>query len=188
MVILCLLITLLCLITICPLSSCFVIVCSRYHISSLHLTGCTYYLTVLLFYLFGCTFHLVLLSSIVCSYLTHFLAQTQKTKKICPKENSLYSGKWNFQALILKNFLYFLIFQEVTFQVPKIKKIRPEKISFVSGNRNPEKISYISGNGNPKILFIFQGVTFWSKKKKRKKAKQKQKQKTLLKTFLYFRR
>ena len=31
-----------------------------------------------------------------------------KNKKIHPEKNSLYFGKWNFIALALKNFLYFL--------------------------------------------------------------------------------
>ena len=43
------------------------------------------------------------------SYLVHFLAQARKIK-VYPPKNSLYFGKWNFLALILKNFLYFLIF------------------------------------------------------------------------------
>ena len=67
-------------------------------------------------------------------------------------------GKWNFLALVLRNFQYFrkrepqngnpkkcLIFQEVTFQAGKNKKIPPpspprKKNSYISENRNPEKI------------------------------------------------
>ena len=33
-------------------------------------------------------------------------------EKETPKKKSLYFKKWNFLALVLKNFLYFLVFQE----------------------------------------------------------------------------
>ena len=52
----------------------------------------------------------------------------------------LYFAKWNFLALIVGNFLYFL----------------KESFSHISGNRNPEKISYILGNGT----FLY----FWKRK------------------------
>ena len=62
------------------------------------------------------------------------------------------------------NIKKFLIFQEVTFQAQKIKKIHNEKISYISRTGNLEKtsyifseesFSYILGNGNPeKMLYI----------------------------------
>ena len=42
------------------------------------------------------------------SYLVHFLSPNSKNKKNPPEKNSLYLGKWNFLALILRNLLYFL--------------------------------------------------------------------------------
>ena len=48
--------------------------------------------------------------------------------------------KWNFAAVILKNFLYFPIFRE---------KNPPQKIYIYI---------YISGNGNPKKLLILQEI------------------------------
>ena len=57
-------------------------------------------------------------SNIYC-YRTELLSPSwKKEKKIHYKKNSLYFGKWNFMALILKNFLYFL---------------------YISGNGNMEK-------------------------------------------------
>ena len=56
-------------------------------------------------------------SSIFRGYLTHFSAETRKTKKklfwknflyFSKKRKFLYFGKWNFLALRLKTFLYFL--------------------------------------------------------------------------------
>ena len=62
-----------------------------------------------------------------------------------PKKSFLYFGEWNFL-------------------------VRPEKISYISGNKKPEKISYIflkesfsyiSGNGYPeKIIYIAGNGTF----------------------------
>ena len=82
------------------------------------------------------------ISSIILSYLTHFEAQGRK---------------WDFLALIFKNFLYFLkrkllIYQEM-------------ELFYISGNGNPEKVSDIFSkesfllyfrNGHPKIFFTFQ--------------------------------
>ena len=89
---------------------------------------------------------------------------------------SLYFRKWNFLALILKNF----------------RQWKPQKISYTSGNKNLEKISYIfskesffkfqetktppppkkifyiSGNKNPRNLLMFLGVTFLARKVKKK--------------------
>ena len=55
-------------------------------------------------------------------------------------------------------------------KLEKIKIIRPEKISYISGKGKPEMISfifskescfYISGNGNPeKVLYNSGNVTF----------------------------
>ena len=64
-------------------------------------------------------------------------------------ELSYISGNGNPKKLFM--------FQEVTFQVKKIKTMNPEKIYYILGNRNPPKIyfifskesfSYIPGNRN----------------------------------------
>ena len=49
-----------------------------------------------------------LIRSILQGYLVHFSTQTRKIKKIHLQKISYISGKWNFLALILKNFSYFL--------------------------------------------------------------------------------
>ena len=87
-------------------------------------------------------------SSILWSYLVHFLGPSSKNKKIQLEKNSLYFGKWNFLALILKNFLIFLIFWEM---------------------ETPKKISYISGNENPKKRLIFRKWNFSAQSWKTKK-------------------
>ena len=38
--------------------------------------------------------------------------RSKNKKKIHPEKNSLHFRKWNFLALISKNFLYFVIFRE----------------------------------------------------------------------------
>ena len=120
--------------------------------------------------------------------LVQFSALDWKIKKIHPEKNSLYLRKWNFLALILKKFLYFLKRKlfiyfwkwNPAFFSPssKNKKIHPENISHTSGNGNLEKtyhifskenFSYISGNGNPKKFLIVQETE-------------------TIKTFLYFRK
>ena len=68
------------------------------------------------------------------SYLAHFLSPSPKNKKTRPKENFVYFQKWNFLALILRNFLYFALFQE----------------------RENSKISLYFGKQKPKKLLIFQ--------------------------------
>ena len=73
-------------------------------------------------------------SGIFQSYLAHFLTPSPKNKKIQPKENFVYFQKWNFLALILRNFLYFALFQE----------------------RENSKISLYFGKQKPKKLLIFQ--------------------------------
>ena len=57
-------------------------------------------------------------SNIYCHPTELLSPSWKKEKKIHYKKNSLYFGKWNFMALILKNFLYFL---------------------YISGNGNMEK-------------------------------------------------
>ena len=93
-----------------------------------------------------------LIRSILQGYLVHFSTQTRKIKKIHLQKISYISGKWNFLALILKNFSYFLKRKLFSY----FRKQKPEKISYIfskescsyiSRNRNPENISYVSGNG-----------------------------------------
>ena len=119
------------------------------------------------------------------SHLAHFPAQAQKSKIYLFPKNSLYFRKWNFLALILKNFLYFLerklflYFLKIDFpyiflnetlhfshQAQEIKEIHPRRMFYTSGNGNPEKIyyifpkeqlSYISGNGKPEFFFFVLG-------------------------------
>ena len=108
----------------------------------------------------------------------HFSAQARKKKQTRSKKvlifflkRSLCFGKWNFLALRLKQFLYFLkkeavlIFRETelfkktsyisegNFLSSKNKKTHSEKMSYISGNGTffaPSlKNSYISG-GNLK--------------------------------------
>ena len=65
----------------------------------------------------------------------------------------LYFEKWNYLALILKNFLYF------------IQRI----FSSISGNENPPKM-FVPGNGNPKKTYI-SGSNFLSLKNKKTHSK-----------------
>ena len=52
-------------------------------------------------------------SSGIKGHLAHFLNPSpKKIEKRHLEKKFLYFGKWNFLALLLKNFLYFLIFQE----------------------------------------------------------------------------
>ena len=46
------------------------------------------------------------LSHISGNRILYFLSPSPKTKKITPKKSSLYSRKWNFLALILKNLIF----------------------------------------------------------------------------------
>ena len=81
-------------------------------------------------------------------------ARAQKTK------NSLYFGKWNFLALILKEFIYFQKWNPSLFSPSsKNKKIHPEKISESSGNGSPVKTSYIFSK---KAVLIFQETFYIS--------------------------
>ena len=85
------------------------------------------------------------------------------------RKNSLYFGKWNFLALILKNFRKrkprknFIIFQEtgtlkklLIFWEVELFSVHPEKISYTSGNGDFERILYISGNGT--FLYFRKGI------------------------------
>ena len=67
--------------------------------------------------------------------MSPFQAQVQKIKKIHPKENSLYFEKLNSLTLILKNFLYFLLFSKWNFLTqalpPKTKKFSQGKSFFL---------------------------------------------------------
>ena len=60
-------------------------------------------------------------------------------------------GKWNFLALILKDFLYFL----------------KRKLCYISENGNSEKIPYILGNGTFFYFRKLQEVTFRARKMKK---------------------
>ena len=89
------------------------------------------------------------------------LGPSSKKKKNTPKKiNSLYFRKWNFLALILRNFKEWkppqkiLVFREMKLFDSTIKKS--------SGNGNPEnKSPYISGNENHKETFyIFRNGNF----------------------------
>ena len=82
-----------------------------------------------------------------------FQPKPPKIKKICPKNNCLYFGKWNFLTLRLKNFLYFLKKAPRIFQ-PKLKKIKknpPRKkfLIFQEMELLRSNIKKNSGNGNP---------------------------------------
>ena len=91
-----------------------------------------------------------LIRSILQDYLVHFSTQA---RKIDLQKISYISGKWNFLALILKNFSYFLkrtlfLYFRKTETPKKISYIfSKESCSYISRNRNPENISYVSGNG-----------------------------------------
>ena len=69
----------------------------------------------------------------------------KKTKNIHLKKKSLYFGKRNFLALILKESFSSIFSNETLhFSLPahKIKEINPRKISYTSRNENPKKPSY----------------------------------------------
>ena len=116
-------------------------------------------------------------------------------KKIPSKKNSYIFRKWNFLALILRYFWYFLKinlslyfwkWNFLVFHEPET----PQKFSyFTKWNffafqkiETLIKIIYISGNRNPKKLLIFLGAQLSELKKK---IKIKIKKKTL-KKFLIF--
>ena len=98
-----------------------------------------------------------------------------------PQKDSLYFSKWNFLAVVLENFLYFLIFLETETQkkiliLQKTEAIKEllvflemelfspssknkiknpsQKISYIFSK---ESCSYISGNENPEKIFFISG-------------------------------
>ena len=91
------------------------------------------------------------------------LGPSLKNKKNSPQKNSLYFKKGDFLALILKNFLHLLIFQETK----TLKK-------------NP----YISGNRNPKKLLIFLEIEFFNPSSKNINIIRPQKIRYILGNFL----
>ena len=129
-----------------------------------------------------------------------FRPNHKKQKNIHPEKDSLYFGKWDFLALILKN--SYISGNEIlhfSFLNQKIKKIRAKKIFYASGNENLEKKFLFSkkkaflifwktetlkkflifqGTEAPKELPIFHEVTFRAQEIKS----------PLLKSFLYFRK
>ena len=92
-------------------------------------------------------------------------------------KNSLYFGKLNFLALILRNFLHFLK-----------RKLQKMELLYILGNRNPPKflifketeLVYISGNGTLKNSVYF--------RRELPSSKNKNKKTPLLWSFLYFRK
>ena len=107
-------------------------------------------------------------SSIICSSVAHLLSPSSKNKKSPLWKSSyifLYFRKWKFLALIIKKFLYFLIFWETE----TLKKIP------------------ISGSANPNKLLLFQEMKLFSPSSKNKKIHSEKVSNTLiLKSFLYF--
>ena len=94
----------------------------------------------------------------------HFLSPSPKNKqtnkqKSSPQKNSLYFGKLNFLALVLKMFLYFLMFQEMEtlkgflwnmnlFRPPRQKKLHPEM-----DLSNSKIIKFLIFSGNETLHF-----------------------------------
>ena len=104
----------------------------------------------------------------------------KKTKNIHLKKKSLYFGKRNFLALILKESFSSIFSNETLhFSLPthKIKEINPRKISYTSRNENPKKPSYKlllhlrkqnPRNGNSKKASYISGGNLQSPKNKQK--------------------
>ena len=94
----------------------------------------------------------------------HFLSPSPKNKqtnkqKSSPQKNSLYFGKLNFLALVLKMFLYFLMFQEMEtlkgflwnmnlFRPPRQEKLHPEM-----DLSNSKIIKFLIFSGNETLHF-----------------------------------
>ena len=122
----------------------------------------------------------------ICSYLTHFPAQAQKKKKINPEKNSLYIRKWNFLALIIKKFLYFL-------KIKLFSYFHKRKLFLYFWKWNPALFS--PGSKNKKI-HPRENFLYFRKGKPRKNYLHFLKRKLLLcfgkreprKIFLYFRK
>ena len=145
----------------------------------------------------------IIVSSILCCYLAHFMPNLEK-QRFNLKKNSLCYGKWNFLALVLENGLYFLIFWEKEtprngnpkklFIYPEMKpctfsaqsrktKIHPEKfLLFREMELSHSKIKKLFMLSQKKAYLIFPGVepcTF------RAKAGKKKLLYTNIKTFLF---
>ena len=78
----------------------------------------------------------------------------KKQKSSSPDKNSSYLGKWNFLALILKNWLYFQKWNHALFGLnPKNVSLKnpAEKISCIFSK---ESFSYTSGNGFLYSVFL----------------------------------
>ena len=104
----------------------------------------------------------------------YFYFRKQNPSLLKPKETikkSLYFGKWNLLALLLKSFLYFFwnATQHVSAQALKIKKPPRENFLYFR-KRKPwktfsyflkKKHSYVLGNRNLKKFLIFQEKKFF---------------------------
>ena len=93
---------------------------------------------------------------------------SSKNEKNPPRKNSLYFRKWSFLAVILKHFLYFLIFLEMEPFSSSLKnknKFTPKKFLIFWEMELPN--SNIVGSRNFKKLLIFPEVTFWDQKMKK---------------------
>ena len=116
-------------------------------------------------------------SSGIKGHLAHFLNPSpKKIEKRHLEKKFLYFGKWNFLALLLKNFLYFLMFQEsetpqkfFIFQETETLKsfLYFRKCNFLSPSPKNQK------NARWKKFLIFTEIkpcTFPSKLEKQKKS------------------
>ena len=96
-----------------------------------------------------------------------------------PQKDSLYFSKWNFLALVLENFLYFLIFLETETQKKILIFQQTESLKellvfwemelFSPSSKNKKKYTpknflyflkrklYISGNRNAEKIFFISG-------------------------------
>ena len=107
----------------------------------------------------GLLFHLnyrfsVSVSSIICSYLAHFLSPSSINRKNLPGKKIPLFWEMKLSCSSIKNFLYFL----------------KRKIFLYFKNGDPKKIPYISGNGAFlyfRELLLFQEVTFQTRKMKK---------------------
>ena len=96
----------------------------------------------------------------ICSYLAYFLSPSSRNKKTPSKKSSyifLYFRKWNFLALILKNFLYFL---KKTFLINSLYFRKQNFLVF-------QETSYISGSKN----VLKKCLMFWEMELSRPKLK-----------------
>ena len=87
------------------------------------------------------------------SYLAHFLNPSSKNKK--SSYVSLYFGKWNFPALILRNFLHFLKRKLFLY----FGKRKPRKNSLHFRKRNFlifQETSYVLGSNFPSLKYYIE--------------------------------